>query len=85
MCLFTPLMCIKGGIGLLILARVVQGIFSGLAFPSINDVYSKWAPPNERSRFASIGISGKNIFNLRHLKYYFSQKEFMLEQSLQIF
>jgi ACS family sodium-dependent inorganic phosphate cotransporter-like MFS transporter 5 len=59
--MLIPWMCNTGGITLLIIARVIQGVFSGLAFPSINAVYSSWAPPLERSRFASIGISGKNL------------------------
>lgn len=47
-----------GGLSLLITSRVIQGLASGLAFPAINDVYSKYSPPWERSRFASYGISG---------------------------
>jgi ACS family sodium-dependent inorganic phosphate cotransporter len=47
-----------GGLPLLIVSRVIQGLLSGLAFPAINDVYSSYAPPWERSRFASYGIAG---------------------------
>lgn len=47
-----------GGLPLLITSRVIQGLMSGLAFPAINDVYSKYSPPWERSRTASYGIAG---------------------------
>lgn len=47
-----------GGLPLLIVSRVIQGLLSGLAFPAINDVYSSYSPPWERSRTASYGIAG---------------------------
>ncbi|KAG5676921.1 hypothetical protein PVAND_006718 [Polypedilum vanderplanki] len=55
--LLTPILCYQG-ITYLIAARVLQGIFSGLSFPSVNAIYAKWSPPLERSRTASYGISG---------------------------
>jgi ACS family sodium-dependent inorganic phosphate cotransporter len=57
MTLFTPILC-NLGIGYLIASRVIQGIFSGLAYPSINMVYGQYIPPIERSRTASYGTSG---------------------------
>lgn len=30
--------------------RIVEGIFEGVTFPCIHAVFSKWAPPHERSR-----------------------------------
>jgi MFS transporter, ACS family, solute carrier family 17 (sodium-dependent inorganic phosphate cotransporter), other len=54
----TPVMIKTGGFSLLILSRVIQGLLSGLAFPAINDVYSSYSPPWERSRTASYGIAG---------------------------
>lgn len=54
----TPVMTSIGGLSLLITSRVIQGLLSGLAFPAINDVYSKYSPPWERSRTASYGIAG---------------------------
>lgn len=57
MTLLTPLLCYQG-IMYLIISRVLQGIFSGMSFPSANAIYSTWSPPLERSRFASFGISG---------------------------
>lgn len=57
MTLLTPILCYQG-IRYLILLRVLEGIFGGLSFPSINAVWSKWSPPLERSRVSGIGISG---------------------------
>lgn len=54
----TPVMVAAGGLSLLITSRVIQGLLSGLAFPAINDVYSNYSPPCERSRTASYGIAG---------------------------
>jgi len=48
MTLFTPLMTYQG-ITYLIISRVIQGIFSGMAFPSVNAVYAVWSPPFEVS------------------------------------
>lgn len=46
------------GIEYLYAARIIQGIFSGLAFPSINCIYAKWTPPFERSRASGNALSG---------------------------
>lgn len=32
--------------------------FKGVTYPAINEVWSHWAPPTEKSRLVSIGISG---------------------------
>lgn len=57
MTLLTPILCYQG-IHYLFLLRVIEGIFGGLSFPSINTVWSKWAPPLERSRVSGFGMSG---------------------------
>lgn len=57
MTLLTPVLCTQG-IYYLYAVRVVEGIFSGFSFPSINTVYAKWSPPLERSRISGFGISG---------------------------
>jgi MFS transporter, ACS family, solute carrier family 17 (sodium-dependent inorganic phosphate cotransporter), other len=56
--LATPAMIHLGGFPLLMTSRIIQGLLSGLAFPAINDVYSHYSPPWERSRTASYGIAG---------------------------
>lgn len=48
MTLVTPVMCYQG-INYLIASRVIQGVLSGLAFPSVNAIYAKWSPPWEVS------------------------------------
>lgn len=53
----TPILCYRG-IYCLYLGRIILGIFSGLSFPAVNAVYSKWTTPMERSRVAAFGISG---------------------------
>lgn len=46
MTLVTPVMAHQG-IGYLIASRVIQGVLSGLAYPAINSIYSKYSPPIE--------------------------------------
>ncbi|KAG4073805.1 hypothetical protein HA402_001029 [Bradysia odoriphaga] len=55
--LLTPLAA-KGGVYVLMAVRVVEGIFEGVTFPCIHSVWSKWAPPHERSRMATISFAG---------------------------
>ncbi|CAL7935035.1 unnamed protein product [Xylocopa violacea] len=37
----------------LICLRILQGLVSGVVWPSMHDMTAKWIPPNERSRFVS--------------------------------
>ncbi|XP_058832664.1 sialin [Topomyia yanbarensis] len=55
--LLTPLAA-KAGVGMLIAVRIIEGIFEGVTFPCIHAVWSRWAPPGERSRMASIAFAG---------------------------
>ncbi|KAK5646078.1 hypothetical protein RI129_004542 [Pyrocoelia pectoralis] len=55
--IITPFVA-KQSLYLLIAVRVIEGIFEGVTYPCIHDVWSKWAPPLERSRLATIGFSG---------------------------
>ncbi|KAF5289891.1 hypothetical protein FQA39_LY14953 [Lamprigera yunnana] len=43
---------------LLLAVRIAEGIFEGVTYPCIHAVWSKWAPPLERSRLATIAFSG---------------------------
>ncbi|KAK4879138.1 hypothetical protein RN001_007284 [Aquatica leii] len=43
---------------LLLAVRIIEGIFEGVTYPCMHAVWSKWAPPLERSRLATIGFSG---------------------------
>jgi len=43
---------------LLVAVRVLEGLFEGVTFPCIHAIWSKWAPPLERSKLATISFSG---------------------------
>lgn len=55
--LITPWLVVAN-VYLLIAVRVIEGIFEGVTYPCIHAVWSKWAPPLERSRLATIAFSG---------------------------
>nr|NP_001122357.1 vesicular glutamate transporter [Ciona intestinalis]BAF81885.1 vesicular glutamate transporter [Ciona intestinalis] len=41
-----------------VIVRVMQGLAEGVLYPSCHGIWSKWAPPLERSRLATISFSG---------------------------
>ncbi|KAG5898933.1 hypothetical protein JTB14_007968 [Gonioctena quinquepunctata] len=45
----------------LIVVRIIEGVFEGVTYPCIHAIWSKWAPPLERSRLATIAFSGSYI------------------------
>ena len=55
--LITPL-AVRGSVYLLIVARIFEGLFEGLTFPSLQAIWYKWAPPLERSVLPTISFSG---------------------------
>lgn len=55
--LLTPALA-SANLYLLVLGRVVEGLFEGVTYPSIHALWSHWAPPLERSRLATIAFSG---------------------------
>lgn len=55
--LLTPIAA-KSSFWALLAVRVIEGIFEGVTFPCIHAVWSKWSPPLERSRMASIAFAG---------------------------
>lgn len=55
--LLTPLAA-KHSLELLLAIRIIEGIFEGVTFPCIHAVWSRWAPPLERSRMASMAFAG---------------------------
>jgi ACS family sodium-dependent inorganic phosphate cotransporter len=57
-CLVTPWIVRYADIAGIIIVRVIQGIASGLSFPSCHALFAKWAPQNERSRMVSFALSG---------------------------
>ncbi|XP_058828179.1 sialin-like [Topomyia yanbarensis] len=55
--LLTPIAA-QAGVGYLIAVRVLEGFFEGVTFPCSHAIWSRWAPPSERSRMASIASTG---------------------------
>ncbi|XP_014286471.1 sialin isoform X1 [Halyomorpha halys] len=53
----TPLLA-RTSVYLLVIGRVVEGLFEGVTFPAMYGVWSKWSPPEERSRLVAISYSG---------------------------
>lgn len=58
--LLTPLAA-NAGVYVLIAVRVIEGIFEGVTLPCIHDIWSRWAPPHERSRMATIALAGTYV------------------------
>lgn len=58
--LFTP-MAAKANFYLLLAIRIVEGIFEGMTFPAMYDVWSNYAPPLERTRMAGFAIAGNYV------------------------
>ncbi|CAG2055837.1 unnamed protein product, partial [Timema podura] len=48
-------------IPMIILVRVVEGLFEGVTYPCIHAVWARWAPPLERSRMASLAFAGSYV------------------------
>lgn len=55
--LFSPLAA-HAGFGTFVALRVLMGLAEGVTFPCMHEIWSKWAPPLERSRMASIQYAG---------------------------
>ncbi|XP_014258795.1 sialin-like [Cimex lectularius] len=55
--LLTPFFA-RTSVYLLVFGRIVEGLFEGITFPSMHGVWSKWSPPEERSRLVAISYSG---------------------------
>lgn len=55
--LLTPLSVTGGLVGLLA-CRIAMGLGEGVAFPAIFSLLTRWIPPSERSRAASLNTSG---------------------------
>ncbi|XP_065056224.1 sialin-like [Rhopilema esculentum] len=55
--LLTPLAA-RISMHLLIAVRVLEGFFEGVTFPCMHAIWSRWAPPMERSKLSSISFSG---------------------------
>ncbi|XP_052254003.1 sialin-like isoform X2 [Dreissena polymorpha] len=58
--LVTPL-CANWSDYLLVAVRVLEGLFEGVTYPSIHAIWSKWAPPQEKTKLATLAFSGSYI------------------------
>lgn len=58
--LLTPIAA-NFSIYMLLAVRIIEGIFEGMTFPCMYDVWSKWAPPLERTRMAGFALAGNYI------------------------
>lgn len=58
--LLTPL-CASINVYLLLAVRILEGVSEGVIYPCMQSILSKWAPPAERNRMATIAFSGSNI------------------------
>ncbi|KAL9701512.1 hypothetical protein quinque_004953 [Culex quinquefasciatus] len=55
--LLTPLAA-RAGVGYLIATRILQGMSQGVINPCMHTVWSRWAPPSERSRMVLLAFAG---------------------------
>uniref|UniRef100_A0A1B6KKS8 Sialin n=1 Tax=Graphocephala atropunctata TaxID=36148 RepID=A0A1B6KKS8_9HEMI len=46
---------------LLVLLRILEGGFEGIAYPCMHALWAQWAPPHERSLMASIAYAGASV------------------------
>ncbi|XP_032230700.2 sialin [Nematostella vectensis] len=58
--LLTPVAA-HAHVGALIALRVLEGLCEGVVFPANHAIWSKWAPPLERSKLTTIAVSGAHI------------------------
>lgn len=63
LCIIFPLVS-KFGLGALVAVRVLMGVSEGVVFPCLHSIWSKWAPPMERSRLNSFAFAGNYIGTL---------------------
>ena len=52
---------------LVMITRIIQGLVSGLAFPSLYNLFSVWSGPDERATLMSIVFSGVAVANVINL------------------
>lgn len=45
----------------LVAVRIISGVFEGVTYPSLPVIWSKWAPPLERSKLNSIVFAGNYV------------------------
>ncbi|XP_034941000.1 vesicular glutamate transporter 3-like [Chelonus insularis] len=58
--LITPPL-VRVNVYLLIVLRIIEGIFEGVTYPCIHSIWANWAPPLERSKLATLAFSGSFV------------------------
>lgn len=58
--LLTPVFA-RASVGLLVALRILIGLCEGVVFPANHAVWTKWAPPLERSTLTTISVSGAHV------------------------
>ncbi|CAG9830857.1 unnamed protein product [Diabrotica balteata] len=58
--LITPWV-VKTNVYFFIVIRTIEGLCEGVTFPAIQEIWSQWAPPAEKSRLISISLSGSYL------------------------
>ncbi|XP_070534945.1 vesicular glutamate transporter 1-like [Ptychodera flava] len=58
--LLTPI-ATMWSVYLLIAIRIFEGLFEGVTYPAIHSVWSRWAPPMERSKLATFAFAGSYV------------------------
>ncbi|VVC38185.1 Major facilitator superfamily,Major facilitator superfamily domain [Cinara cedri] len=53
----TP-MVTRHSVYLIIIFRVVEGVFEGISYPAVHAIWSNWIPPAERVKLTSLAFSG---------------------------
>lgn len=58
--LLTPLAA-RWSVGMLIALRILEGFGEGVTIPAMHAMWSKWAPPLERSKLGTFCYSGMHL------------------------
>ncbi|KAJ3656272.1 hypothetical protein Zmor_015360 [Zophobas morio] len=58
--LITP-WAARTNVYVLLAVRIIEGVFEGVTYPCIHAMWSKWAPPLERTKMTTIAFSGSYV------------------------
>ncbi|MEQ2175357.1 hypothetical protein GOODEAATRI_017202 [Goodea atripinnis] len=65
--------------GCVLFVRILQGLVEGVTYPACHGIWSKWAPPLERSRLATLSFCGEHLFSftnkLQNCTFAFSNRD----------
>ncbi|XP_065208345.1 vesicular glutamate transporter 3-like [Planococcus citri] len=61
--LMTPYL-LYNSFSLFVITNVILGVFEAFQYASISQLWSRWAPPDERSKFVSFSVIGLYVGNI---------------------